>query len=82
MARFQLKKTPSPDAKPAIHSGWGTFKFSTSDLETGIISGKAAFKSSLRPKFKLAFIATIDCNPSLVKWAFCLNYSKPLLNKR
>ncbi|KAG0632629.1 hypothetical protein HOY80DRAFT_8498 [Tuber brumale] len=55
----------------------------TSGLETGIISGKAAFKPSDKPQLIEALRFTICCKPSGVRCSFrfmifttCLNNSK------
>ena len=56
------KKQPSPETKPANHSPWGIFLFSTLGLETGIIFGNAACNFSDNPKLCDFLIATIFSN--------------------
>ncbi|KAG0632707.1 hypothetical protein HOY80DRAFT_897639 [Tuber brumale] len=57
------KKHPSPDVNPATHSGWAIFCVSTLGRGTGIVSGKAAFKTSDNPKLSEARIFTISWSP-------------------
>ena len=52
---------------PATQYGLKVLGTWTKGLGTGITLGKATFNCSGKPKFMEALIATILCNPSIVK---------------
>ena len=60
-------KQPSAFTNPANQKGSIILVNFTSGLKTGIKSGKAAFRVSVKPLFKTAFKDTRLSNPSLVK---------------
>ena len=62
-----MKKQPSPVTNPASQSGFITFSSSTVGLGTGLTSGKAFFKASVKPKFIEALMLTISLKPFKLK---------------
>ena len=72
-------KHPSPDTKPAIHEGSIGALANSSEiagLTTATVLGKA---SRVVPKFMAAFMFTISCKPSSVKWFLLLTNSQACL---
>ncbi len=62
-----IKKHPSPSTNPANPLGSLVFEVITFGLLIAIVFGKAAFKTSDKPKFIEALRVTIFSNPSSVK---------------
>ncbi|KAG0632709.1 hypothetical protein HOY80DRAFT_897640, partial [Tuber brumale] len=67
---IKIPKEPSPAVKPATQYGSLINIDSTLDLSTGVISGKAAFSNTDKPKFIDALIDTILTIPGRVKCSF------------